>query len=69
MKLQCLARGSVAAQDARAHRALDDCVVLHDVMRDAASLLGVSLSELFRHFALRFDEATSAVYVDALRST
>ena len=68
MKLQCLARGSIAAQDARAHRALDDCVVLRDVMEDAASLLGVSLSELFRHFALRFDEATSAVYVDALRS-
>ena len=69
LKLQCLARWSIGKQNMRAHRALDDCVVLREVMEHVAALLGLGLHELFRLFTLRLDVACSGVYMNALDST
>ena len=65
-KLQCLVRRSFSSLQMRAHRALDDCVVLKIVMEDAAALFGVSLSDFFRRFALQLDTATATVYMNCL---
>ena len=68
LKLQCLARWSAATQDMRPHRALDDCIVLKDVMAHAAALLGISMSDLFKLFTMKLDVASSCVYLNALRT-
>ena len=65
MKLQCLARQDIVTHQTRAHRALDDCVVLKAVMEDAAALLGLSMSDLFKQFTRQLDVTTTAVYIAA----
>ena len=56
-KLQCLARGRCA--ELQAHRALDDCIALRAVLQHLADLLGISVLDLLRPFAMKFDASAS----------
>ena len=58
MKLQCMLRIS-AAHDLRAHRALDDAIVLRSVTTHLSDTLGVSILRLLELFVVQLDASTS----------
>jgi len=61
LKLQCQRVSSGVCVEARAHRALDDCIALSAVMQRSAERLGQRTCDLLVRFALRFDlRATTA---------
>jgi DNA polymerase III epsilon subunit-like protein len=65
VKLQCLSL-RVLAETGRAHRALDDCVSLRQVMDAAAVGLGVSTSSLLARFAQELDLPSSLAQLAVL---
>ena len=69
LKLQCLVRSGSGPDGLQAHRALDDCFCLRDVMEYAAARLGISLLDLLRPFVVRLDAAASTAQVSVLLDT
>ena len=69
LKLQCMVRSVGGTDGLQAHRALDDCFCLRDVMGCAAARLGISLLDLLRPFAVRLDATASAAQVSVLLDT
>ena len=65
MKLQCLSLRAMA-DTGRAHRALDDCVSLRQVVAAAALVLGVSASTFLKHFAQEVDLPSSRAQISVL---
>ena len=65
MKLQCLSL-RIMADTGRAHRALDDCVSLRQVVAAAALVLGVSASTFLKHFAQEVDLPSSRAQISVL---
>ena len=68
LKLQCLVRRCASHTDLRAHRALDDCFFLRDVVVNLCQLLDTTLVDLLRPFVVSMDwQATGtslAVLID-----
>ena len=65
LKLQCLSL-RIMADTGRAHRALDDCVSLRQVMAAAALVSGIPLSALLRRFAQEVDLPSSTAQLSVL---
>ena len=65
-KLQCMVRAASPAAGLQAHRALDDCLCLRNVLAYAAERIGFSLLDLLRPFAVRLDAAKSAALVSVI---
>ena len=65
LKLQCLAQRSMS-DSGRAHRALDDCLVLRQVVVSVAESIGISVKELLAHFALELDLECSTLQIRIL---
>ena len=65
VKLQCLSL-RIMADTGRAHRALDDCVSLRQVVAAAAMVLGVSSTTLLGHFAQELDLPSSRAQISSL---
>ena len=65
LKLQCLSL-RIMADTGRAHRALDDCMSLRQVMAAAALGLGISLSALLGRFAQEVDLPSSVAQLSVL---
>ena len=60
-KLQCLVRRCASHSDLRAHRALDDCFFLRDVVVNFSQLLDTTIVDLLRPFVVSMDwQATGA---------
>ena len=55
LKLQCLVRRCASHRELRAHRALDDCFFLHDVVVNLSQLLDTTVVELLRPFVVTMD--------------
>ena len=66
LKLQCLASAVIDAGELRAHRALDDCIALRQVVHSVASRLDCSVTDLLRPFSVQWDEQASTAQVAAL---
>ena len=66
LKLQCLRTKCDISVGARAHRALDDCVVLAAVVQGLAASLGLQPWELLARFALKLDLATTCAELSSL---
>ena len=66
MKLQCMFRSAGGTEGLRAHRALDDCHCLRDVLEFAAARMGLSLLQLLQPFAVKLDSMASAAQVSVL---
>ena len=61
LKLQCLVRRCASHTDLRAHRALDDCFFLRDVVLNLSQLLDTTIVDLLRPFVVNMDwQATGA---------
>ena len=61
LKLQCLVRRCASHTDLRAHRALDDCFFLRDVVVNLSDLLDTNIIDLLRPFVVSMDwQATGA---------
>ena len=61
LKLQCLVRRCASHTDLRAHRALDDCFFLRDVVLNLSQLLDTTIVDLLRPFLVSMDwQATGA---------
>jgi len=65
VKLQCLSL-RILAETGRAHRALDDCVSLRQVMRAASLVLGTSAPSLLARFAYELDAPSSLAQLAVL---
>ena len=65
LKLQCLSL-RIMAETGRAHRALDDCVSLRQVMAAAALVLDMSVSALLGRFAQELDLPSSRAQLSLL---
>ena len=65
MKLQCLSL-RIMADTGRAHRALDDCVSLRQVVAAAAMVLGVPAATLLGYFAQELDLPSSRAQLSVL---
>ena len=66
LKLQCLSL-RLLVDTGRAHRALDDCVSLRQVMASVAFALGVSLPVLLQRFGQELDLTSSLAQLAVLR--
>ena len=61
LKLQCLVRRCASHSDLRAHRALDDCFFLRDVVVNFSQLLDTTIIDLLSPFVVSMDwQATGA---------
>ena len=65
-KLQCLVSKLACGGCLRAHRALDDCFALQEVMVRIADGLGLSLPRLLKMFAVEMDYEASVVQLAAM---
>ena len=65
VKLQCLSL-RILAETGRAHRALDDCVSLRQVMAAASLVLGASAPSLLARFAYELDTPSSLAQLAVL---
>ncbi len=65
LKLQCLSL-RLLVDTGRAHRALDDCVSLRQVMASVAFALGVSLPVLLQRFGQELDLTSSLAQLAVL---
>ena len=63
-KLQCLVRGHCA--ELQAHRALDDCIALRAVLQHIADMLGVSMLDVLRPFAMKVDVNASLAQMSVM---
>ena len=63
-KLQCLVRGHCA--ELQAHRALDDCIALRAVLQHIADMLGVSMLDVLRPFAMKVGVSASLAQMSAM---
>jgi hypothetical protein len=63
---ECLANTVIDTGELRAHRALDDCVALRQVVHSVAYRLGCSVTDLLRPFSVQWDEQASMAQVAAL---
>jgi len=63
-KLQCLVRGHCA--ELQAHRALDDCMALGAVLQHIADMLGVSMLDVLRPFAMKVDVNASLAQMSVM---
>ncbi len=68
MKLQCLSL-RLMANTGRAHRALDDCVSLRQVMTSIALTLSTTLPALLKRFGQELDLASSSAQLAILMDT
>ena len=68
LKLQCLSL-HIMAETGRAHRALDDCVSLRQVMASAALGLGVPMPSLLARFGQDLDLHASLAQLAILMDT
>ena len=68
MKLQCMFRSAGGTEGLRAHRALDDCHCLRDVMEHAAARIGISLLQLLKPFTVQLNSMVSAAQISVLMS-
>ncbi len=68
-KLQCLAKAGGGSDGLRAHRALDDCLILRAVMQRVAARLDTRLIDLLRPFVMELDAPASVAQVSALLDT
>ena len=68
MKLQCLSL-RLMADTGRAHRALDDCVSLRQVMTSIALSLSTTLPVLLKRFGQELDLASSSAQLAILMDT
>ena len=66
LKLQCLFSQIAAPGELRAHRALDDCLALRDVVHSVACRLDCSVTSLLCKLAFRWDEPASRAQVAKL---
>ena len=66
LKLQCQRSARGLRVDARAHRALDDCIALAAVTRAVAEGLGQQPQELLARFAVKLDGPASAAELSCL---
>ena len=67
-KLQCAFRACSGPHGLRAHRALDDCIALEQVVRHVSESVGVTPWALLRPFALRMSQAPTVAQMTALMS-
>lgn len=65
-KLQCVANRVSTCEGLRAHRALDDCYALREVLLHVAASLGTPIKSLMRHFAVGLDLEASLVHIGTL---
>ena len=65
-KLQCVANRVSTCEGLRAHRALDDCYALREVLLHVAASLGTPIKSLMRHFAVGLDLEASLMHIGAL---
>ena len=63
VKLQCLLRHLAPAEGLRAHRALDDCFALREVLGTRAGRLGLSPWALLKPFALDFESNATLLHM------
>ena len=68
MKLQCLSL-RLMAETGRAHRALDDCASLRQVMTSIALASGAALPVLLKRFGQELDLASSLAQLAVLMDT
>ena len=67
-KLQCAFRACSGPHGLRAHRALDDCIALEQVVRHVSESVGVTPWALLRPFAFRMSQAQTVAQMTALMS-
>ena len=65
-KLQCLVKDLYAANELKAHRALDDCIALRRVVESAAQRLGTTLPALLEKVAVHVDMPSSLAQLSVL---
>eukprot|EP00973_Karenia_brevis_P096386 12431531-Karenia_brevis.AAC.3 len=66
LKLQCLTRCIGGTNNLQAHRALDDCLCLREVIEHSALRLGTNICGLLKQFAVQLDAESSVAQVCAL---
>lgn len=66
LKLQCLRHRARSSEGPNAHRALDDCLLLRDVVGHMSAALGITSFALLEPFLIRLDVSATAANLSAL---